>query len=255
MFVPERQQYILNELARLGRVEVLDLAQNLGVSEDTVRRDLKALAARGYLQKTHGGAVALDPGRMAWVNRAELSGGAKASIGAVAAHLVEPGQSVLLDAGSTVFELARRLRVRPLTVLTNSLDIASIFASEPDVALSLTGGDWNVRSRYLTGASALETIGRRRTDWTFLGACAVHPFAGVTSVSEGDAAVKRAMLAVADRTVVLADHSKLGQIAPYSVAPLHQMYALVTDGSSWTDQLGAAGVQVLVAQSSAVVPD
>lgn len=250
MFAQERQQHILAELARLGRVEVPELAGSLGVSEDTVRRDLKALAARGYLQKTHGGAVALDPGRMAWTDRADLKSGAKASIGEVAAQLVESGQAVILDAGSTVLELARRLRVRPLNVLTNSLDIAALFTSEPDVKLSLTGGDWDARARYLVGASATETLARRRADWAFLGACAFHSSAGVTSVSEADAAVKRGMLEASDKTVVLADSSKAGQIAPYLVAPLPKLHAVVTDEASVARTLEDAGVRVLLATAA-----
>lgn len=247
MFSQERQQRILAELARLGRVEVVALAKVLGVSEDTVRRDLKVLAGRGHLQKTHGGAVAPAPGWMAWNDRADLRAEGKAGIGERAARLVGPGASVILDAGSTVLELARRLRVRPLTVLTNSLDIAAVFAAEPEVTLSLTGGDWDLRARFLVGASALDTLARRRADWAFLGACAFHPSAGLTSVSDADAAVKRAMLAAADRTVVLADGSKAGQIAPHLVAPLDRLHAIVTDEAAVAQTLTEAGVSVLLA--------
>ena len=229
MFAEERQQRILTELTRLGRVEVLELVKTLEVSEDTVRRDLKALAVRGFLQKTHGGAVSLDPSRMAYSARVDLYAEAKTSIGERAAELVQAGQSVILDAGSTVLELARRLRVRPLVVLTNSLDIASVFAADAGVKLSLTGGEWDVSSRYLVGASTVASLSQRRADWAFLGACAFHPSAGITSVSDADAAVKRAMLEAADKTVVLADASKANQIAPFLVCPLERLYALVTD--------------------------
>ena len=128
-----------------------------------------------------------------------------------------------------------------------SLDIASIFTAEPEVRLSLTGGDWDPKSRYLVGSDALHTLAHRRADWAFLGACAVHPVAGVTSVSEADAAVKRAMMASAERVVVLADSSKAGQIAPYLVAPLAQLYAFVTDDKALVKPLRAAGVQVILA--------
>ena len=249
MFSQERQRRILSELEQRGRVEDAELAGRFGVSEDTVRRDLKALAGRGYLHKTHGGAVALDPGRMSWAARADLMGDAKAAIGALAATLVQPGQTVLLDAGSTVLEFARRLNVRPLNVVTNSLDIAALFAADEGVALSLTGGEWDRRSRYFTGVSTLELLASRRGDWAFLGACAVHPAAGLTSVAEPDAAVKRAMLASAERTVLLADSSKAGQIAPYLVAPLNGLYAVVTDDAALADTLAETGVRVLVPDS------
>ncbi|WP_425145949.1 DeoR/GlpR family DNA-binding transcription regulator [Deinococcus sp.] len=247
MFAEERQQQILARLSQSGRVEVLELARALKVSEDTVRRDLRALEGRGYLHKTYGGAVALDPGHMTWKARADLKAGAKAGIAALAAPLVEAGQSLLLDAGSTVLELARRLHVRPLNVLTNSLDIAAVFAAEAGVQLSLTGGDWDVSARYLVGTQAVQTLAQRRADWAFLGACAFHPRAGVTSVSAADAAVKRAMILAADRVVVLADSSKAGQIAPYLVAPLGRLYALITDEASLAAPLEEAGLRVLLA--------
>ncbi len=250
MFAPERQQRILAALGHEGRVAVPDLARTLGVSEDTIRRDLKALAARGFLHKTHGGAVTLDASRMAWNDRAALQSEAKTRIGARAAQLVHAGDSVILDAGSTVLELAHHLRVRPLSVLTNSLDIAAVFIADRDVQLSLTGGDWHTRSRYLVGASALDTLARRRADWAFLGACAVHPAQGLTSVSDADAAVKRAMLDAADRTVVLADSSKAGQIAPHLVAPLARLYALVTDDADVARTMEETGLRTLRAESS-----
>jgi DeoR/GlpR family transcriptional regulator of sugar metabolism len=111
MFAEERRETIVAELTRHGRVEVAELALRLEVSEDTIRRDLRALQAQGYLQKTHGGAVALDTPHLAWSLRARVVPEAKANIGARAAQLVEPGQTVILDAGSTILEMARHLKL------------------------------------------------------------------------------------------------------------------------------------------------
>src|SRR3954454_16455799 len=126
MFAEERRKVILGLLTRDGRVEVSGLASQFGTSEDTIRRDLRDLAAQGFLQKTHGGAVALDVANLAWEARTHLQPAAKVSIGQAAAALVEPGQTVILDAGLTVLEMARQLSVEPLRVITNSLDIAQI---------------------------------------------------------------------------------------------------------------------------------
>jgi DeoR/GlpR family transcriptional regulator of sugar metabolism len=242
MFAAERQDRILAELVAHGRVTVTALAAAQGVSEDTVRRDLKVLADRGYLQKTHGGAVALDPARMAWTARSDLHTEGKAAIGAAAAPLVSPGQTIFLDAGSTVQELARQLTTRPLTVITNSLDIAAVFADDRQVQLTVTGGDWQPDGRLLTGSATLAALAARRGDWAFLGACSIDPQVGVTAESDTDAQVKRAMAGAARHTVVLADRTKFGSISPYLVAPITDLYAVVTDDAAAADALRAAGL-------------
>lgn len=245
MFTAERQQRILAELVDQQRVEVAALAAALHVSEDTIRRDLRALAERGYLHKTHGGAIALDPGHMRSEVRAQLRTEAKRIIASTVAALVEPGQTLMLDAGSTVLALARELETRPLIVITNSLDVAAHFQADRRVALTVAGGTWNPDMRYLTGSDTVTTLSGLRADWAFLGACALHPEAGITSVSDEDAAVKRAMLHAARRTVVLADATKLGQVAPYLVAPLAAVHAVATDDPDAGPALREAGALVL----------
>ncbi|WP_193611665.1 DeoR/GlpR family DNA-binding transcription regulator [Nocardioides lijunqiniae] len=243
-FAEERQQRVLAELQQRGRVEVSTLARELAVSEDTVRRDLRALAAAGHLHKTHGGAVALDTGHLSWAARADVASDAKRAIAAAAVELVEPGDTVILDAGSTVLALAVALAGssshRPLTVLTNSLDIAEVFTGTPDVTLHLTGGQWDARSRFLVGPAATAGIAAYRADWAFLGTCALHPDAGATSVDPLDADVKRAMAAVALRVAVLADHTKHGTTAPHLVLSPDDLDVLVTDvaqaGQDWLDR-------------------
>lgn len=114
MFAEERQRRIVEELGRLGRVDVTDLAGSLGVSADTVRRDLRLLAGRGALRRAHGGAIAPDTARLPWAERVPVEPAAKTAIGRLAAGLVRAGNSLFLDAGSTVLQLARELTVRPL---------------------------------------------------------------------------------------------------------------------------------------------
>ena len=250
VFARERQARILDELHRHGRVEVSALAAMLEVSEDSVRRDLRALSDAGHLQKTHGGAVLLDPARMAWADRADVAAAAKDAIAAAAAaaDLVTPGDTVVLDAGSTVLAFARALEVRPLSVITNSLDIAAHFAADDEVQLTLTGGQWDRRSRYFVGSAAVAALARHRADWAFLGACALDPDAGATSVSELDADAKIAMSRAARRTAVLADSSKHDAVAPHLVLLPEQIDLLVIDDDAaaapWRDR----GVPVLVAE-------
>ena len=140
MFAEERRQAILALLSNQNRVEVGSLAERFKVSEDTIRRDLRALASTGFFQKTHGGAVALNVASLGWQARAQLQPGLKERIGKAAAALVSPQETVMLDAGSTVLALAQQLKARPITAITSSLDVAAQLASDPKVSLVVTGG-------------------------------------------------------------------------------------------------------------------
>lgn len=245
MFMEERRQAILRALATESRVEVAALARRFKVSVDTVRRDLRALAATGVFQKTHGGAVALDVASLDWSSRAEIQRASKERIGKAAAALVSPNQTLILDAGLTVLAAARQLRAQPLTVITNSLDIAGQLATNPAVALVVAGGVWDAAARYLSGEQALATLGAYRADWVFLGTCALHAEAGLTVQHAADAAMKRAMLEAGLRTVLLVDHTKFGNVAPHYVGPLEAVHTIVTDKkASW---LANAGPKIIVA--------
>ena len=245
-FTAERQRRIEAMLREQGRVEVLELARFLQVSEHTVRRDLLALQEQGLLQRTHGGAVTLDTQRLGLGARASVLADAKAAVGRAAAALVEPGQTVVLDAGSTPLAMARALSVRPLTVITSSLDVAAIFAGDSQVQIALTGGTWQHENRALWGPAAVAMLANCRADWAVPGACAIDARLGVSAPDEADAALKRAMIACARRTLVLADHSKLGTTAPFHVAQWPQVHALLID-EPWAEG-AAAGVPVLVAR-------
>ena len=245
VFAEERRKAILTLLSGANRVEVPDLAKRFAVSEDSVRRDLRALAAAGFLQKTHGGAVALDIRSLDWQARTEVQATAKTQIGAAAAALVSPREALILDGGLTVLELAKSLTVRPLSVLTNSLDVARQLDRDDQVSLTVTGGQWNPGDRFLGGEHALATLAAHRADWVFLGACALHPEAGMTARHAADASMKRAMLRAGLRPVLLVDHSKFGQVAPHFVGPLTALHAVVTDRT--TKWLTKAGPRIIVA--------
>ena len=248
MFTPERQGRIVAELATKGRVEVGELVELLQVSEATIRRDLKTLAEQGYLQKTHGGAVALDALHLGWNARATLHAEAKTRIGQSVAPLVQAGQTIILDAGSTALELARKLDIRPLTVITNSLDIALILEASPGLTLLLTGGEWDAKVRHFNGEATLATLRLYRADWCFLGVSGVHAKAGITSVYGENAAVKRAMVAASEQVVALADGSKLGEIAPHFVVGLADIFAVATEDRIKAKKLEAGGARVLLAE-------
>jgi DeoR family glycerol-3-phosphate regulon repressor len=250
-FAAERQQRIAEAVQVQGRVEVAELAQRFGVSPDTVRRDLRRLDTLGVLHKAHGGAVAPQGAFAAHLparQRAGAQGPQKARIAAAALALVQPGQTLFINAGSTALVLAEHLRqapsLRPLTVVTHSLDVAHALCEDEAIHLVLAGGDWVPHERHFVGEAGLAAVRARRADIAFLAACGLHPRAGLTVDSAGDAALCRAMAEGAAERIVLADATKLDRIAPCAVLELGQVDRLVSEAPpAWL----AARTQVVVA--------
>lgn len=232
-FAEERQQRIAQALREHGRVEVARLAAEYQVSEDTVRRDLRQLAARGLVQKTHGGAVALHATVLPTAQRAALLTGAKRAIAAAAARHVQANDTLFIDGGTTTLALVQLLKgadaPRPLTVITHSLDVALAVSDEPQIRLVLAGGDWLPAPRIFVGEAALATVRTHRADIAFLGACALHPRAGLTAHDAQEARIKQAMVEGAARRIVLTDATKLDVVAPSAVARLEDLDLVISD--------------------------
>ena len=229
MFTHQRQQLLLDHLAEHGSASVAALAARFGVSDDTIRRDLQVLARQGVLQKTHGGAIALDVPHMARQPRARVLGEVKQRLARAVAAAVQPGQTLMLDAGMTLLAVAQALPPGPFTVITHSLDIAHALCERPRMRLILAGGEWDQRQRLFSGPSAAAGVAGHRADLAILGACAVHPELGVTASEAADAEIKRLMLAGAARAWLVADHSKFGAHEPFFVAALSAFDRLFTD--------------------------
>jgi len=234
-FAAERQQLIAAALRAHGRVEVAALAADYGVSEDTVRRDLHALAALGLAQKTHGGAVALRSAVLPSAQRATLSSGPKRAIAAAGARHVQPNDTLFVDGGTTTLALVEALKTadapRPLTIVTHALDVALAVADEPQIRLVLAGGQWLPQARIFVGESALATLRAHRADIAFLGACALHRRAGLTAQEPQEAPLKRAMVDGAAQRILLTDASKLDSIAPAAVARLDELDRVISDAA------------------------
>jgi DeoR family glycerol-3-phosphate regulon repressor len=234
-FAEERQRAIEHQLKQAGRVEVAALAVAYKVSEDSIRRDLQALAARGIAQKTHGGAIALQPGALPMGQRLALQAGVKDAIAWAAAARVEPNQSLFIDSGSTALALARALCApdapRPLAVFTASLDVALLISGQAGVRLRVAGGEWSPAMRALLGEAAVEDARRWRADWAFIGACAVHPRLGLSSSDARDALLKRAMLDGSAQRVLMCDATKFNIVQPHAVAGLDRIDRVISDAA------------------------
>jgi DeoR/GlpR family transcriptional regulator of sugar metabolism len=248
----QRREAILAALAREGRVVAAQLAAALGVSDDTIRRDLDELAADGRVRRVRGGALpaaSSTPSRV--VDRREQHVAEKARIAQRAAALLAAEPVLTLSGGTTTLAIARRLAGAggAHTVLTTSPEVAVVLADAPGEVL-LAGGRLEPDSRTTVGAEALEAVGRVRAGVAVLGACSLHAAAGLTTHCSGEAEVLRAMAAHADRLVIVAGGDKLGSTAAHVIAPAAEVALLVTDAGAPEPELAALralGVEVVVA--------
>jgi DeoR/GlpR family transcriptional regulator of sugar metabolism len=231
MLTRERKAHILDVLRRDRRVVAKALSQELGLSEDTIRRDLRELAGEGLLQRVHGGALPASPAVADMARRWEVSLEGKIAIARTAARLVRPGQVVILDGGTTAVQMARHLPPNlRATVVTHSPSIAVELATHEGIEVEMIGGRLFKHSIVAVGAAAAESIARIRADTYFMGVTGVHPELGLTTGDSEEAAIKRALSRQAAETVVLASREKLGAASPFVVLPLSEVDTLVIEG-------------------------
>lgn len=232
MLTRQRKHHILGILQREGQVVAKAVSLELSLSEDTIRRDLRELAREGLLQRVHGGALPASPALADFAGRQHLAPEGKAAIGRAAAALIQPGQVVILDGGTTTLQVARHLpRDLRVTVVTHSPTVAVELAEHPTAEVVLIGGRLFKHSVVAVGAAAVEAIGRIRADVYFMGVTGVHPEAGLTTGDLEEAHIKRALHESAAETIVLASSEKLGAASPYLVAPLGEISGLVVERS------------------------
>jgi DeoR/GlpR family transcriptional regulator of sugar metabolism len=249
MLTDERRDLILDRLRTNGRVLAADLAAELVVSSDTIRRDLRELDEAGLLRRVHGGALPRHGDATPFAVRERRAPAAKASIARKAAQLVTDGQVVVLDGGTTTLELARALREElRATVITTSLPIALALADHSGLDVTVIGGRLRPRARVTVGSATVDALRAVRADILFLGVCGLHPEIGVTVCDLEERHVKAAMIDGAAEVVALADHDKLGTALPFVVAPLRNVTQLITDAEASSDALApyaALGIDVL----------
>ncbi|MBY8861446.1 DeoR/GlpR family DNA-binding transcription regulator [Nocardia sp. CA2R105] len=232
MLASTRRREIMHRLVTDGYVEAKAIADELGVDASTIRRDLDALEREGQAQRTHGGARP-TPGATAKLPYTMKEGERlteKAAIGQAAADRVRDGQTVILDSGSTTYEVARALHNHTgLTVITNDLRIAKYIAETPGMRLLVTGGELLGSVFTLVGERAITFLSDYTADWAFLGADAIDAEAGVTNMNTLEVPLKRAMITAAAHAVVVADSSKFGRRALAKVAGLDEITNILTD--------------------------
>jgi DeoR/GlpR family transcriptional regulator of sugar metabolism len=249
MLTTQRKKTILEWLARDGQVLAGPLAASFDVSEDTIRRDLRELAAEGLLQRVHGGALPASSAVAPFAQRRALESSGKRAIGIAAAAMIAPGQIVIIDGGTTSAELVRHLpRSLSATVVTHSPTVAVALVDHPSIDVIMIGGKLYKHSIVNVGAAAIEAISHIRADLYFMGVTGVHPTAGLSTGDLEEAYVKRALAARSAETVVLASLEKLNAASAYAIGDVTLAQTIVVESATenvFTEALEAAGVSIV----------
>jgi len=245
-----RQQLILTELMKSGRVLVKDLAEHLRVSRETIRRDLKLLEGAGHLRCTYGGGVRPAPvGDQPLAERMRVNAREKAKIAALAAPLVGDDRKIFLDTGTTTLALARHIIGNEnLGVFTNSIDIAQLLLDGPSLEVTVIGGVLRPGYRALMGYDALESIERHVFDSAYIGIGTVDNVHGFMDFGPEEAAIRRLLVKRSKRVVMLADSAKFGRTASIRTLEPDQVDILVTDAPPRGDfaaRMEEAGVEII----------
>ncbi|NUP44794.1 MAG: DeoR/GlpR transcriptional regulator [Streptomyces sp.] len=251
MFAAERRQLILEMVRANGAVSLRELARVVQTSEVTVRRDVRALEAEGLLDRRHGGAVL--PGgftrESGFPQKSHLATAEKTAIADLAANFVEEGEAIVVGAGTTTQELARRLaRVPGLTVVTNSLLVAQALAHANRVEVVMTGGTLRGSNYALVGSGAEQSLQGLRVSRAFLSGSGLTAERGLSTSNMLSASVDRALVQAASEVVVLADHTKLGTDTMFQTVPTDVITRLVTDDPPAHDDRAHTELQALADQ-------
>ena len=242
MLTSERKAMILDRVRQDGRLVAKSFAEELGLSEDTIRRDLREMAAGGLLARVHGGALPLQPALPDFAARKAVASEEKKRLGQLAATLVEPGQIVFLDGGTTNAEIARSLpREFAFTLVTHSPTIAAELEHHPTAEVILIGGRIYKHSMVAVGAIASATIASIRPDIFFLGVTAVHAHHGFTTGDFEEAAIKRQIAAQSARSYVALTAEKLERASPVTIMPLEAATGVIVAGRAVAETLEAMG--------------
>ena len=232
-------------------VTVGQLTRRLGVSEATVRRDLDALQRSGFVQRTHGGAVATQIHELPYPARGSRRVAEKRAIARAAAALTPPDATLFLGGGSTTLHLAEQLVDVDVTVVTNSLPVATELSRGRRGQVIVIGGTLRSPEQSMVGPRAVEAIGSYRASIAFLGVPALDSEHGFTADGDVEAATDLAFIENAQRCIVLADHTKLGRVSTTHVVSLRAIDTVVTDTGADTQviaDLQNAGTNVIVAE-------
>jgi DeoR family fructose operon transcriptional repressor len=250
----DRKNKLLELIRQRGFASLPALAETLEVSESTVRRDLDFLEESGVAQRTHGGVFYTGPSpRLAHFDqRQALNWDKKRQIAVAASRLIEDNDTILLDGGSTTYELAQLLVGRPLQVVTNSLPVANLFTSSDNADLIFVGGYMHAKTGVSLGPYANQMLAGLNVRRAVLSVAGIND-KGCYNSNLLLVETERAMMTSAEEVIVVADSTKLGHTSLSHLCNLDQIDVLVTDGdvsAEWRERVAAAGVRLVVAEAA-----
>jgi DeoR/GlpR family transcriptional regulator of sugar metabolism len=253
----KRRDQLLDLVRQRGFASLPELKEELGVSESTIRRDLGHLEDAGTAKRTHGGVFYTGPAAKfpPFEERTPAHWDKKRAIAKIASEMVEDGDTVLLDGGSTTYEVARFLVGRPLQIVTNSLPVANLFASAVNTDLILIGGFVYPRSGVALGPHANEMLSRLAVRRTILSVAGINE-RGFFNSNVLLVETERAMMRAAEQVVIVADSSKFGRQGLAHLCPLAEAHVLIADDDlspEWQDKSKQAGHKLCIA-STAEIP-
>lgn len=230
MLSAQRKDHLLGILRKDGRVVAKQVAVDLGVSEDSIRRDLRELADAGALVRVYGGALPIPPADRPIDQRADLATASKQRVAQLAVSQITPGATIVLDAGTTTLAMTRMLPYgADLTVITPSPAVALSVAEHSEARIVIIGGELSRFSMVAGGPLAMEAVQQLAADLFFLGVTGIDPVHGLTTGDLGDAATKRAIAARCTQTLVLGSEEKIGATSRYPVLDLERVAGIVVD--------------------------
>lgn len=254
LLVEERRRLIVDLVEQQGRATVEELATRFGTSAVTIRADLDALARSSAIARSHGGALPVAPATNDTpLNIKETRWHAqKLRIGQAAAKMIQDGETIILDSGSTTVEIARQIRqmkFESLTVITNALNIAMELTGMPQIRVMMLGGLLRQTSYSLVGPDAEQALAKLSADRLFLGVDGLDPEVGVTTPDPLEAALNALMIRVSRQTIAVLDASKLGQRSLSVITPVRNLDMVISDRSAppeTVEALRGAGVEVVL---------
>ena len=248
----ERQQKIVQIVESELRISIPELCERFSISEATARRDLETLAEMGKIERVHGGAIPVKdtPPEQPILQREIEESSLKHKIGLTAAELIHDGETVFLGSGTTVLEVARSLKEKHLTIITNSLPVVNLFAGNENIEVICMGGMLRSSELSFIGHITEQALTEFRADKVIIGTRAISLEHGLTHDYLPETQTDRAIIRIGKEVIVVADHTKFGRAATVLLAPLTSIHTLITDSTADPDFIRGIqeiGIKVLVA--------
>ncbi|MDQ8204642.1 DeoR/GlpR family DNA-binding transcription regulator [Pelagicoccus sp. SDUM812003] len=248
MLASERQSQIGAFIQAAGSARTTELAKKFSVTEETIRRDFEALHEAGIIQRTHGGAIALDHPRrtLSADQRSIRNVEAKRVIATIATDLVRPREIIFIDASSTALQFAMALPDIDLKIITNAHDVIAALAERKSISVVGTGGNFDRESRSYVGPQVAECTARYHITKMFFSCDGIDPEKGASEQDESQALLKQAVLEHADQAFLLADSSKWRRRSAYYFCPCARISGIITEAKElFTGDSGQSDLQII----------